>query len=210
MKITRTLTYLTFVAAAWFAPVHASAQNDAKFHMELDYAYHLGLTEKLSGYNYKSEGKLGGHALTLNALYNLKPNMTVGAGFGLSRFKREYNGDSFTMPLYATFRYRPLASHLPFYAFTDVGCTLFNRDDNHNFTGGLMGTIGAGYQLMLKRHFGLNFKVGYNIQQFANTPIYNNNIEKSNEDGTIVYTSTLYDKRSLWRHSIQLGVGLVF
>ena len=84
MKITRTLTYLTFVAAAWFAPVHASAQNDAKFHMELDYAYHLGLTEKLSGYNYKSEGKLGGHALTLNALYNLKPNMTVGAGFGLS------------------------------------------------------------------------------------------------------------------------------
>ena len=36
MKITRTLTYLTFVAAAWFAPVHASAQNDAKFHMELD------------------------------------------------------------------------------------------------------------------------------------------------------------------------------
>lgn len=63
---------------------------------------------------------------------------------------------------------------------------------------------------MLKRHFGLNFKVGYNIQQFANTPIYNNNIEKRNEDGIIVYTSTLYDKRSLWRHSIQLGVGLVF
>lgn len=210
MKKKQILLWSLLVLGTSSLTTTAVAQNDARFHMELDYGYNLGFTEKINGYNYDSQGKLGGHALTINALYNIRPDMTVGVGYGLSRFTREYNGDSNTMPLYATFRYRPLSTHRALYAYGDLGYTLFNDSKNHNFTGGMLGGIGVGYQLMFKRHFGLNFKLGYGLQQFANIPIITGTSEKKNLTTGEVTTIFNHDKRSLWRQSVHFGVGLVF
>ena len=210
MKKKQILLWSLLVLGTSSLTTTAVAQNDARFHMELDYGYNLGFTEKINGYNYDSQGKIGGHALTINAIYNIRPDMTVGVGSGLSRCTREYNGDNNTMPLYATFRYRPLATHRALYTYGDLGYTLFNDSKNHNFTGGMLGGIGVGYQLMFKRHFGLNFKLGYGLQQFANIPIITGTSEKKNLTTGEVTTIFNHDKRSLWRHSVHFGVGLVF
>lgn len=209
MKKTRLAFLLLLIPGTSAVPADAVAQNDARFHVELDYGYHAGLSESLNHYNFKSQGTLGGHSLTINALYNIRPDMTVGVGYGLTRFTRQYGGDTNTMPLYATFRYRPLAGHRALYAYTDLGCTLLNNSDSHNFSGGFLGGIGVGYQLMFKRHFGLNFKLGYAIQQFANSEIVFINEKKDDKTGETI-TDLTHDYRSLWRHSVQLGVGLVF
>lgn len=185
------------------ASTTATTQNtrpDPRFHIELDYAYQLGLDEKLHGYNYDSEGRLGGHAVTLNALYNLNRAFTLGIGTGISGFNRQYNGNSTVVPLYAIVRYRPITTHRPFYTYAEVGHTLFNKSEYNNFSGGFLTSLGAGYQLMLKRHFGFNFRLGYNLQQFADLPIYDFTQEEAK----------LLDRRSLWRHSLQFGFGLVF
>jgi hypothetical protein len=210
MKKTRLAFLLLLIPGTSAVPADAVAQNDARFHVELDYGYHAGLSESLNHYNFKSQGTLGGHSLTINALYNIRPDMTVGVGYGLTRFTRRYQGDNNTMPLYATFRYRPLATHRAFYAYTDLGYTLLNDRENHNFTGGFLGGIGVGYQLMFKRHFGLNFKLGYGIQQFARTPVVVSINEKTDQATGNTFIDATYDYRSLWRHSILFGLGLVF
>jgi hypothetical protein len=198
--------------AAMFGSVSAiQAQNTAKFHFELDYSYQLGLTQTLHGFpEYESSGSLGGHALTVNALYNVTPKVTAGVGFGLSRFYGKYSGDANTMPAYLTLRYRPLTARPAFYAYTDLGCALGGGDTDSNFTAGFLGTLGVGYQLMLKRHFGFNFKIGYNLHQFKDCTVYSAyETGKKLEDGSME-TAVRTSYASLWRHSIQLGVGLVF
>lgn len=210
MQTQRFILAAALMVAALASPLTASAQNDARFHLELDYSYHLGLSEKMHGVDGKMTGSRGGHALTINALYNIRPDMTVGVGYGLSRFTRENYGDNNTMPLYATFRYRPFANHRGLYAYTDQGYTLLNDKEGHNFTGGYLGTIGVGYQLMFKRHFGMNFRLGYNIQQFARTKVtFYTPLEQRGENGQLIMNERT-EHRSLWRHSLQLGVGLVF
>jgi hypothetical protein len=183
-------------------------QNNTKFHVELDYSYQLGLGEHLHDYDYHFSGSLGGHALTVNMLYNITPALTTGIGIGLSRYTSEYYSDDNTMPLYASLRYRPIRSCRSFYTYTDIGYALLGdgkNSDNSNFTGGMLWNFGAGYQLMFHRHFGLNFKIGYNLQQFRNQGIIT---VSSNTTGDNYNSGVIW--RSLWRHSIQLGFGFIF
>ncbi len=198
------------MACLLMASSEAMAQNDARFHMELDYGYQLGISEALHSYDYHATSGMSGHALTINALYNIRPDMTVGAGFGLNRYTTKGNGGVNTMPLYATFRYRPLATHRGAYIYTDAGYGLLSKKEGSTFAAGFLGGIGVGYQLMLRRHFGLNFKLGYDLHQFKQTKVFLHSSTHSDEQGQHSTTQWSYDEASLWRHSVLFGFGLVF
>lgn len=198
------------VGMVLLAPVGTMAQNDARFHIELDYSYHLGVYEKLHNYDYHQSSGLEGHALTLNALYNIRPDMTVGVGFGLSRYCGSNSMNVNTAPLYAIFRYRPLAAHRGFYTYLDAGSTLFNNAEDTQFMGGFVGSIGAGYQWMLKRHFGLNFRLGYNLQQIDHVPTAIGFKTPPSDAPLSSSPDLIYAYPSLWRHSLQFSLGLVF
>lgn len=203
-------TLLLGTTLALTAALPSAAQNDARFHFELDYSYQLGFSESLHNYNYHNAKGMGGHSLTINALYNIRPDITVGVGYGLARYTEEDGGGVNTMPLYATLRYRPFATHRAAYAYTDLGYALMDKKEESRFSSGVHGALGVGYQLMFKRHFGLNFKLGYEIRQMRNIPVYYDipaSSQATPQDNTGHWA---YGYTSLWRHSLQMGIGLVF
>lgn len=64
--------------------------------------------------------------------------------------------------------------------------------------------LGIGYTKMFRRHFGLNFQIGYNLKEFAGIPSYRYDIDTENI--TITYLGNIKDLR----HSLSIGIGLVF
>lgn len=190
--------------------VMAQARREARFHMELDYSYQLSVKDRLHGYGaLETEGGYG-HTLTLNALYTVSPDVTVGIGSGILRTYVKGGGNLYSLPAYATVRLHPWEAHRNLYGFADLGCSLIDGNSDGHFAGGMLGTVGVGYRLMLRRHFGFNVRLGYDVRQTRNSRVLlANETEEKNADGTPVYTLT-EDRTSFWRQSLQLTVGLVF
>lgn len=175
-----------------------SQQKNSRFHIGLDYHYNLGLFQHFNSQIQKRSkmNRMGGHSLHLTALYDFTDRFSAGAGIGADRYT---NTDVNTFPVYATFRYRPLARIPAAYVYTNAGYGLFK---SVNIYAGWMGDLGIGYQYMLRRHFGLNFQLGYNLKEFAGVDTY------------VYYPSSeqfvFLGKKSTFRHSISFGFGLVF
>lgn len=179
-----------------FSFLEMNAQN--RFHIMLDYHYNIGIQE--NGYAYhltSSDGGMSGNSLHLSALYDVTNHISVGAGMGADRYEMfGYN----TFPAFAILHYRPALRRLPNgYIYTNLGYAIANSD---NITPGLMWDAGIGYKKMFRKHFGLNFQLGYNFKQFANIPTYEITIPD--------YTINYIGKKSNYRHSISLGIGLIF
>lgn len=179
---------------------------DARFHIELSYAHDFLFSQHIGGESYDGVDKYS-NTLTLEARYSITPRVAVGAGWGLKRC--EYLGMN-TMPLYATVHYTPLPETLRgLYAYTDLGAGIKFSDDYDAGHGFLM-NIGVGYTHMFSRHFGLNVKAGYALQQVTNVPV--NYTEKKpgttgeNPDDWIFYTRNA--KGTM--HGFQLAFGVVF
>lgn len=73
---------------------------------------------------------------------------------------------------------------------------------NEAIAPGWLWDLGIGYTKMFRRHFGLNFQIGYNLKEFGGIPSYNYNIDTEE----ITYLGTISDLR----HSLSVGIGFVF
>ncbi|NDW12161.1 hypothetical protein D0T50_04555 [Bacteroides sp. 214] len=168
----------------------------SKLHLELDYGYMIGISEKGDAYNIKrSEYKMYTNSLRLSAICRLSDPLSVGLGIGLERYENPgYN----TLPIFATVRYSPVASLPKGYVYTDVGAGLKTGE----MVAGFLWGIGVGHLWMFRKHFGLKAQVGYNLKQLRGTHwrgIY---------EGDEVVVD--YYKASQWRHSLALSVGIIF
>ena len=176
--------------------IFCTTESQAKFHVELDYRYSLGIRERKIGSDlYLDQYNIFSHMVHFAALYNFTPRISAGIGVGIVGDK--HRG---AFPLYATFRYRPIKQHLNAYVFTDLGYAPASRSTKE-ISHGWMWNAGVGYTLMFRRHFGLNFQLCYNMQQYAGVGITLRNI----------YTDQLeHVKSNNLCHSLGFGIGLVF
>ena len=180
-KIFRLKSIAILFSLILFQSTDAKAQ--CKFHVDLDYHYYFGLAEKVSINRHtdtRSDYKMGGNSLTLAARYDVHPKVSVGAGFGLSRY---------TLPIYVTLRYKPIEKMKDAYVFTDLGYGIDSEEDD--FTPGVLFNLGVGYTKMFAKHFGVNFQLGYNLKQFK-------------------YTHSNIPNLEATRHSVIFGLGLTF
>lgn len=172
----------------------STVKNDPKFHVLLDYHYNLGLATKQQWQN--SGMSKGGHSLHLTALYDFTSRIAAGIGIGADRYTYPHFN---TIPVYVTFRYKPVSSIPNGYIYTNWGYGCFS---NEAIAPGWLWDLGIGYTKMFRRHFGLNFQIGYNLKEFGGIPSYNYNIDTEE----ITYLGTISDLR----HSLSMGIGFVF
>lgn len=195
MKSNLLVRVLVLIAGTLLLQVSAVEARDKKtsrFHMVLDYHFNLGFGENHNGTPLRrSDGyNMRGNSLHLTALYDITKRISFGAGIGADRYEEPgYN----TIPVFGTFRYRPFRTFLDAYTYTNLGYGLFGGENSSSYSG-WMWDAGVGYNLMFRRHFGLNFQVGYNLKEFRD--VY------SDADGNLSGNSI--------RHSLSLGFGLVF
>jgi hypothetical protein len=162
--------------------------SQSKFHIELDYHYMFGLSEKgdVADFN-RSENKMYGNSLHLSGIYRMSDMFSAGIGIGADRYENPgYN----TFPVFATIQHFPLQIFPEGYVYTDAGYAFKTSDA----TPGFLWNLGIGYKRMFREHFGLKAQFGYNLKQL-----------KSNR-------WIVEDTRnpSQHRHSLMLGVGVIF
>lgn len=180
-----------------FCTTASVIKAQSKFHIVLDYHYNLGLNERYWNTTFnRSNYKMYGNSFHLTALYDIPKKMAVGIGIGADRYEEpEYN----TFPIYGTFRYKPISKIPNGYIFTNLGYGIFK---NESINPGWMWDVGIGYTKMFRKHFGLNFQLGYNLKEFSGIPSYKVNNE--------TWETTYIGEKSSIRHSLSFGVGLVF
>lgn len=182
----------TFIVIASFVCAQALFAQ-SKIHFDLDYHYNLGLSQRFMGTTLKRDVyKMGGNSLHFTARYDISTQWSAGIGIGIDRYtKPDFN----TLPLYATVRYKMVKQVPALYTFADLGYAL--KAGNKGFTGNL----GIGYSHMLKKHFGFNFQIAYNLKNFESIPTYIYNIDSQ---------QILYREENCLRHSLSFGIGLIF
>ena len=193
MKIGKKTALIAMISLLQAGAVMAQS----KFNVVLDYHYNLGIKQRYNGSSFgRDQYKMSGNSLHLTALYHATPRISAGIGIGADR----YEGPEFnTFPIYGAFRYRPLKNFLNAYVYTNLGYSVF---ENKHIASGLMWDAGIGYTKMFRKHFGLNFQLGYNLKQFRNVPGYEYDWDKQE----LIYLG----KKSCFRNSISFGAGLVF
>ena len=108
---------LALACMACLTSVCVLAQS--KLHVDLDYNYNLGLSQRFAGHTMsRKDFSMGGHALQLAARYDVLPQLSAGLGVGAARYTEfDFN----TFPVFATLRYKPIKSLRQAYLFTNVG-----------------------------------------------------------------------------------------
>ena len=168
----------------------------SKSHVVTDIHYLYGLSETGTGLATltRNDVNLYGKSLHFTGLYDFSKSISAGIGVGADRYEKPgYN----TFPIFATLQYFPIITFPSAYAYTNLG-TAIKGSDAHS---GLMFDAGLGYRKMLKKHFGLNFQLGYNLKHINDTPNY-----------ILAEDNQSYERISVTsvRHSISLGVGVIF
>lgn len=176
------------------AAVPDTARSQNRFHIALDYHYHIGLRERFYDYTLtRKDGDMRGNSLHLTALYDISQRITAGAGFGADRYEEPgYN----TFPVYGTLRYRPIRKFPDGYLYTNLGYGVMSSSDD--IYPGWMWDLGVGYTKMFRKHAGIDLQFGYNLKEFGDILYY-----RAGED-------RLVEGRSNLRHSLSVGIGYVF
>lgn len=188
---------LILLAVVVLTSLSAWSAEPLKFSYELDYLYTLGLTQRQPGGKLtRSNSDMHGNSFHFTALYNVNEKFSAGLGIGVDC----YSPHPTTIPLFASFRYTPFAGakSSDIFGFANLGYAPFAKY-YHNLNPGMVGDIGLGWKKMFSRHFGINFKAGYNVKQFRQL-LYTNNPDMSRDES----------KCNAWRHSLEFGFGLVF
>lgn len=162
--------------------------SQSRFHIELDYHYMVGLAEKGEIVDYNRDlFQLYGNSLHISGIYKLSDAFSTGVGIGADRYESPgYN----TFPVFATLQYFPLQTIPSGYVYTDVGYAL-NRSTT---IPGFLCNLGIGYKHMFRKHFGLKAQLGYNYKHLKNSTLF--------LDDNQFY--------STYRHSINIGLGIIF
>lgn len=171
----------------------------SRFQVLVDYHYFFGLSQKVGKYATwrRSDMNMYGHSLRLTGMYAFTPRLAAGAGIGTDNY---VNGGFHTVPVFAAFRYAPFRAALSPYVFTDIGYAI----DTSVSDNGVLWELGVGYKRMFRKHFGMKFEAGYSLQQIRLTE--KNFILIPDGDGNYPSVSPF----SMFRHSLLLGIGLVF
>ena len=158
------------------------------------YTPKFNLSESLSkGAEQQDLAKTTAHNYALEAGYMLLPRLSLGVGVGYERYWIGTGTAVDMVPLYLQAHYFYGKHGAGLFNYARLG-VLLSADEGakSGFTGG----AGVGYRLMLHRRFGVDFKLGYD---YAHTSIDKRRFASQQFDGT------------RWsRHSLSLGVGLVF
>lgn len=134
-----------------------------------------------------------GHNFALEAGYMLTPRLSLGLGAGYERFWTGTGQAVDLLPVYVHANYFYGKRRGGLFNYARIG-TLISADEvaKTGFTGGL----GVGYRLMFYRRMGVDFKLGYD---YSSARINRSYWEYPGFVG------------SDWsRHSLSLGIGLVF
>ena len=80
--------------------ISVTALAQSKLHIDLDYQYSMGMSEKFAGNTYsRGSYKFGGNLLQVAARYDVAIQWSVGIGMGLARYTEP---DFNTYPVFAT------------------------------------------------------------------------------------------------------------
>ncbi|MDR2969490.1 MAG: hypothetical protein LBV32_07805 [Tannerellaceae bacterium] len=165
------------------------ARGEDKFHIHLDYNYLLGLYEKGAFLGGKS--KLSGFDIHLAGMYDINKRLSLGAGVGVEKLANPW----YTIfPVFAKALYSPLSTTDKPYVFTKLGYGIGTEYSN----AGLLFNPGVGYRIMFRKHFGINFMLGYHLQSVRYDVFI--------EDGIGSYAIPTHNNR----HSLSFGVGFIF
>lgn len=172
--------------------------NPSRFQYSIDYRYSLGLSQRALGMTVtRSDFEMHGNSVHVGVLYNISDLYSAGLGLGLDVYEPSPN----SLPVYASFRYRPVQTEIwkSAYCFTDLGYGIPVGDDD-DYSSGCLFDLGVGWQQQFKRHFALDFKIGYNLRQFRA------NMHEYDYDDQSFRSS----KFSVLRNSLMFGIGLMF
>ena len=184
---------LATIILFFISTIDLKAQS--KFHVITDVHYLYGISETCSGLTLTREDvNLYGKSLHFTGLYDFSKSISAGIGVGADRYENPgYN----TLPVFATLQYFPIIQLPSAYVYTNLGTAI----KSSNTYSGLMFDIGLGYRKMFKKHFGLNFQLGYNLKHINDTPIYR--LSSDNQSYDIQNVNSI-------RHSLSLGIGVIF
>lgn len=173
--------------------VHAQG----KFHFDIDYHYNLGLSTSYdAGHWGRGDYKMGGNSIHFTGRYDVSDKLSTGLGFGWDRYTElDYN----TLPIFATLRYKPVATLKNAYCFMDLGYGIKPKD---TYNSGVLMNLGIGYTKMCSAHFGINFQIAYNYK------VFNDGIMSIITDEAGYQVDCEYLDNT--RHSISLGIGITF
>lgn len=171
----------------------------SKFHFHADYHYLLGVAQQTGKYYTinRSDYKMGGGSLHLSGMYSLNKRTAVGIGIGANCYR---DPAITTFPIFASINYSSLKKLLSPYLYADIGYSFRTKISEKGF----LGDLGIGYKWMFKKHFGMKFELGYNMQQIRVSK--ENIIVWPDEHGVTPAINGL----SVFRHSISIGTGIIF
>lgn len=193
MKIRHCLFLGTLIAFFYsFQPLTAQKA----FHIEFDGQYFHGAKQTLMGETYEPEGAtMYGFGFHLSGMYDFNERLSAGGGIGAEHYEYLWSN---SYPIFGSLRYHPIQRLLPVYAYTNVGYGVVHNDQARR---GWLFDLGVGYKHMFRRHFGLRFQLGYHLNEI-------NGIEAVGQLGDMGVIN--FGKKSIVRHSIAFGIGVIF
>lgn len=188
---------LSVIAAALFC-ICTVSHAQSRIHFNADYRYLLGLVQNNGSYSslHRSDIKMYGSSFRLSGMYSLNTRVNIGIGIGAECYE---NPKITTFPIFASAKYSPLKHTLSPYIYANAGYAFGTKISDR----GILADLGIGYKHMFKKHFGIKFEVGYNMQQIR--------VDKENIMVFPTLNSTIPSKgASVFRHSISFGTGFIF
>lgn len=169
-----------------------SAKTWDRFWFSVAYTPKFMLSESVSSYASQDKYRKTVHNYAFEAGYMVTSRFSLGVGTGYERYWLKTGSAVDAVPLYLHSDYFYGKHGGGLFNYARVGALLSTDGGAQTgFTGGL----GVGYRLRLQRRFGVDFKAGYD---YSGAPV-----------NTSLWTSDSRN-RSWGRHSLSLGVGLVF
>lgn len=187
--IRRRKILILFILFAVFRVTPSHSRD--KFHFHIDYNYLWGLHEKNNLENIESG--LNGFDLNISGMYNINKRLSTGIGIGVEKL---YNPMYTIFPIYAKIVYNPFLSTERPYIYSKLGYGIGTEVSN----AGLLFNTGVGYKHMFRKHFGINFMVGYHLQGIRYEAI------DYSENG--VFSTKKANNN--YRHSLSFGTGFIF
>lgn len=188
---------LLAIAAALFS-IYSASYAQSRIHFHADYHYLLGIIQKNGVYSnlHRSDMKMSGSSFRLTGMYSLNTRVDIGIGIGAECYEKP---EITTFPIFASARYSPLKRTLSPYIYADAGYAFGTKISDR----GILADLGIGYKHMFKKHFGIKFEIGYNMQQIQ--------VDREN---IIVFPAsnsvTPSKGAAVFRHSISIGTGFIF
>ena len=131
-----------------------AVSGQRKVQFQVEYNYLFGLKE--TGI-WEINDELKGFDINLTAMYNVNPRFAIGVGVGAEKLKTP----NYTIiPVFAKATYALIKKHKSPYRYTKLGYSIGTEYSNS----GVLFNPGIGYRWQLRKNFGIDFLLGYHLQ----------------------------------------------